>query len=159
MGVGEFGINERVITKPLIQQRHALGIRLLAEGSHHVWLAKRHIMQNRPHRLAAPLMNVVLHLSWILVLSLDLVILQRHTTDETISIYSCSNPMLIILPAHGPGGPALRSPFPLLQVPATLRAAPLHQGKRKPGTNPSKESAVNNPSPEVLESFVLVKPI
>jgi hypothetical protein len=104
-------------------------------------------------------MDVVLHLSRILVLSLDLVILQRHATEETISIDFSSNPMVIIIPTHGPGSPARRSPLPVLEGPATLRAASRHQGKPKPGINRSKESGVNNPSPEVMKSFVLVKPI
>jgi len=157
--VGEFGINERVITKPLIQQRHALGIRLPAEGSHHVWLAKRHIMQNRPHRPTVAIMDVMFHFSWILVLSLDLVILQPPTAHETTGINSSGDPALIVTLTHGPGGPALRSPFPLLQVPATLRAAPLHKGIRKSGINRSDETVMNNPSPEILKSFVLVRPI
>jgi hypothetical protein len=104
-------------------------------------------------------MDVVLHLSWILVLSLDLVILQPSTAHEAADIDLPSDPMLIILPAHRPGSPAPRSPLPILEVFATLRAASLLQGMRKPCTNPSKESAGDNARPEVLKSFVLVKPI
>jgi len=99
-GLGEFGVDEIIITDHLLQQCPRLDIRLPTEGSDHVWLAKRHIVQDRPHCLALALMDVVLHLSWILVLSLDLVILQLPTAHEATGINSSGDPMLIVLPTH-----------------------------------------------------------